>query len=40
VFDGDSVTSRFIRPDGLEDLLIDPVQHVIYPRDTTQEAAQ
>jgi 3',5'-cyclic AMP phosphodiesterase CpdA len=40
LFDGDSVTSRFIRPDGLEDLLIDPVQHVIYPRDTTHEAAQ
>jgi 3',5'-cyclic AMP phosphodiesterase CpdA len=40
LFEGDSVTSRFIRPDGLEDLLIDPVQHAIYPRDEATEAAK
>ena len=39
LFDGDSVTSRFIRLDGLEDLLIDPVQHEIYPKDPAHEAA-
>lgn len=30
-FTADAVRSRFLRPEGLEDLLIDPVQHVIYP---------
>ena len=40
LFEGDSVTSRFLRPDGLEDLLIDPVQHEIYPRDEANEAAK
>ena len=40
LFEGDSVTSRFIRPEGLEDLLIDPVQHEIYPRDEANEAAK
>jgi 3',5'-cyclic AMP phosphodiesterase CpdA len=40
LFEGDSVTSRFIRPDGLEDLLIDPVQHEIYPRDEANEASK
>jgi 3',5'-cyclic AMP phosphodiesterase CpdA len=40
LFEGDRVTSRFIRPDGLEDLLIDPVQHEIYPRDEANEAAK
>ncbi len=32
VFGPDSVTSRFIRPEGLEDLTIEPVQHILYPR--------
>jgi len=40
LFDGDNVTSRFIRPAGLEDLQIDPVQHIIYPRDPTHEVAE
>ncbi len=31
-FGADRVTTRFIRPDGLEDLTIEPVQHIIYPR--------
>ncbi|MBY0612733.1 MAG: metallophosphoesterase [Beijerinckiaceae bacterium] len=31
VFSVDGVTSRFIRPDGLEDLTIDPVLHILYP---------
>jgi alkaline phosphatase D len=31
VFSDDGVTSRFVRADGLEDLLIEPVQHLIYP---------
>lgn len=30
-FAEDGVTSRFVRADGLEDLLIEPVQHMIYP---------
>ena len=30
-FSGNGVTSRFVRADGLEDLLIEPVQHMIYP---------
>lgn len=30
-FSHDGVTSRFVRADGLEDLLIEPVQQVIYP---------
>jgi alkaline phosphatase D len=30
-FAANAVTSRFIRPEGLEDLLIEPVQHLIYP---------
>lgn len=30
-FSEDGVTSRFVRADGLEDLLIEPVQHMIYP---------
>jgi alkaline phosphatase D len=30
-FADDGVTSRFVRADGLEDLLIEPVQHLIYP---------
>lgn len=30
-FSDDSVESRFIRPEGLEDLTIEPVQHYIYP---------
>jgi alkaline phosphatase D len=34
VFDGDSVTSRFIRPEGLEDLTIEPVQDQIYPAES------
>jgi alkaline phosphatase D len=31
IFSKDGVTSRFVRAGGLEDLLIEPVQHVIYP---------
>ena len=40
-FTADGVTSRFIRPDGLEDLTIEPVQHIIYPNgvDTTPDRA-
>jgi len=30
-FANDGVASRFVRADGLEDLLIEPVQHLIYP---------
>jgi alkaline phosphatase D len=30
-FSSTSVTSEFIRPDGLEDLEIEPVQHILYP---------
>ena len=30
-FTADAVVSTFVRPDGLVDLLIEPVQHVIYP---------
>ena len=29
-FDGDAVTSRFVRPEGLEDLLLDPARDEIY----------
>ena len=31
VFTSTGVTSTFIRPEGLEDLLIEPVQHILYP---------
>lgn len=31
VFDADRVTSRFVHPDGLEALLLDPVRDTIYP---------
>ena len=31
VFDGNEVTSRFIRPQGLEERLIEPVLNIIYP---------
>ena len=31
-FGPDRVSSRFIRPEGLDDLTIEPVQHTIYPR--------
>lgn len=31
-FGVEHVASRFVRPDGLDDLQIDPVQHIIYPR--------
>ena len=35
VFDGEEVTSRFVRPDGVEELLLDPVAKEIYaPRPT------
>ncbi len=30
-FTADGVTSHFVRPDGLEDLTIEPVQQIIYP---------
>ncbi len=32
VFHADHVESRFIRPPGLDDLTIEPVQHILYPR--------
>jgi 3',5'-cyclic AMP phosphodiesterase CpdA len=31
-FGSDRVTSRFVRPAGLDDLTIEPVQRIIYPR--------
>jgi 3',5'-cyclic AMP phosphodiesterase CpdA len=40
LFDNDRVTSRFIRPDGLDDLQIDPVQHIVYPPSDPSEAAR
>ena len=31
-FGVDTVTSSFVRPEGLDDLKIEPVQHILYPR--------
>lgn len=31
-FEADRVVSRFVRPDGLEDRTIEPVQHILYPK--------
>jgi 3',5'-cyclic AMP phosphodiesterase CpdA len=31
-FGADTVTSSFVRPEGLNDLKIEPVQHILYPR--------
>jgi 3',5'-cyclic AMP phosphodiesterase CpdA len=38
-FGADRVTTRFVRPDGLEDLAIEPVQHILYPRPTSGQPA-
>jgi alkaline phosphatase D len=40
IFGADRVVSRFIRPEGLADLPIEPVSHLVYPRPTAAEPAR
>ena len=40
LFEADSVTSRFIRMEGLEDLTIEPVLHILYPAAQVAEDAR